>query len=174
MGGQDKGLLPLNNRPLVVHVLDQLPVKHLDQIWLSANRNQAEYAALGRPVLTDLRPDFLGPLAGIEAALSASTAPYILVVPCDVPRLPVDLLPRLFMSLKAGATLAYAADAMRNHPTICLLPRTELSVIRTRLACGEHSLWRWQAAANAASVKFDFQFPNMNEPMTMVDSPHTY
>lgn len=163
MGGQDKGLLMLNGKPLAAQVLAQLQCWPFGQIWLSANRNLSDYASLGCTVLTDLRPDYPGPLAGIEAALKASAAQYLLVVPCDVPSLPSNLLDSLLAAIHLGAPLAYAVDAQRRHPAICLLSHTQLPVISTRLNAGERSLWRWQDAAGAVAVHFDFDFPNLNE-----------
>lgn len=164
MGGRDKGLLSWRGQPLALRMLACLQAWPLDRIWLSANRHLDAYADFGCTVLNDMRPDFPGPLAGIEAALSASEAETLLVVPCDVPRLPGDLLPRLQTVLETGIDVAYAADAERDHPGICLLRRGQLAEIQRRLDRGERSLWRWQAAVGAAAVRFDFDFPNLNDP----------
>lgn len=168
MGGRDKGLLPWRGQPLAVRMLACLRPWPLDRIWLSANRHLDIYAGFGCTVLNDMRSDFPGPLAGIEAALSASRAETLLVVPCDVPRLPDDLLPRLQTALETGVGVAYAADAERDHPGICLLRREQLAEIQRRLDRGERSLWRWQAAIGAAAVRFEFDFPNLNDPAAWV------
>jgi molybdopterin-guanine dinucleotide biosynthesis protein A len=42
MGGNDKGLLPLNGRPLAAWGLERL-APQVDEVLISANRNQAQY-----------------------------------------------------------------------------------------------------------------------------------
>ncbi|UXY15859.1 molybdenum cofactor guanylyltransferase [Chitiniphilus purpureus] len=168
-GGQDKGLVPLAGRPLVQWVLAALAGWPVGQVLLSANRNAVRYRAFGHPVLPDLRSGFSGPLAGLEAGLAASAAPYLLVLPCDVPMLPADLLPRLLAALQDGAPVAYATDAQRVHPALCLVRRTERARIAARLDRGERGLARWQAAAGGCAVPFAFDFPNLNCAQTLAE-----
>ncbi|TJZ66412.1 molybdenum cofactor guanylyltransferase [Chitiniphilus eburneus] len=174
MGGRDKGLLPLAGMALVDRLLRQLRQWPLRQIHLSANRHLDDYAQRGHPVLPDLRPDYPGPLAGIEAGLSACLARRLLVVPCDVPRLPPDLFDALSAALDAGAPLAWAADAARDHPGICLIDRGQLPGLRARLDAGERGVARWQHAAGGCAVRFDFAFDNLNDAATLARQEHAW
>ena len=63
MNGVDKGLVLLQNRPLIQHVIARLKPQ-VNEIFINANREIATYVALGYPVLQDETDDFLGPLAG--------------------------------------------------------------------------------------------------------------
>lgn len=120
MGGVDKGLQLLDGRPLVRHVAERL-APQVDQLLINANRSQADYAALGYPVLADEIPDFAGPLAGLHAALSAATTAWVVTVPCDSPYLPLDLVSRLQAGLQSSAAgLAVAHVEGRLHPVFCL------------------------------------------------------
>lgn len=77
MGGIDKGLVELDNRPLVRWVAEALKPQ-VASLLISANRNQARYAELGWPVIADDRAfgqgssseSYRGPLAGIATALA--------------------------------------------------------------------------------------------------------
>ncbi len=60
----------------------------------------ARYAALGLPVVPD-RFSGMGPLAGMEAALSATTVEWNLIVACDMPSLDPALLESLFETAEA-------------------------------------------------------------------------
>ena len=162
MGGCDKGLMLLDGRPLVEHVLQQLRAWPIGQIMLSANRNLPTYRSYGYPVLTDQRDDFPGPMAGIEAGLRYTQAAALLVVPCDVPRLPADLLPQLADVVSATEPVAYAVDAARDHPAICLVHRSQLGELQTRLKQGQRGLWRWQQSVGGRAIAFDFPFLNLN------------
>lgn len=103
MGGQDKGLIPLAGRPLIAWVIEALS-SQVGSILISANRNQAAYAAFGCPVIGDEAggaglAGFQGPLAGIAAALTLAETPWLLTLPCDAPLPPVDLAARLVSAL---------------------------------------------------------------------------
>ena len=122
MGGQDKGLIPLAGRPLIAWVIAAL-TPQVGRILISANRNQAAYAAFGHPVIGDEAvgaelAGFQGPLAGIAAAMTRMETPWLLTLPCDAPLAPADLAPRLAASLNHGPTRSIegvnsAADAGR-------------------------------------------------------------
>jgi molybdopterin-guanine dinucleotide biosynthesis protein A len=86
----DKGLIEYRGRPLSEWTLAAL-APQVDELVVSANRNLGTYAAYGHRVLPDTLPDFAGPLAGVLAALEAVNADWLLVAPCDTPKLPADL-----------------------------------------------------------------------------------
>lgn len=86
--GNDKGLLMLNNKPMIVHVIETLKQLTTDIIIVS---NQAEYNEFGLPVFEDMIKD-AGPLAGIYTGLTRSKHKKNIVVSCDVPFVSVELL----------------------------------------------------------------------------------
>ena len=55
LGGQDKGLLDWNGKPLVETLIDQLQKQRLD-IVINANRNQDRYCAYGYDVRCGVDP----------------------------------------------------------------------------------------------------------------------
>jgi molybdopterin-guanine dinucleotide biosynthesis protein A len=119
MGGQDKGLIPLAGRPLIAWVIDALS-SQVGSILISANRNQAAYAAFGYPVIGDEAggaglAGFQGPLAGIAAALTLAETPWLLTLPCDAPLPPIDLAARLVSALTPLGS-ACADSATVNGP----------------------------------------------------------
>eukprot|EP01034_Spumella_vulgaris_P009301 gene9301-11812_t len=61
MGGLDKGLLDWHGQPLIAH-LHQLVRPLTDDLIISCNRNQAQYAPYGDQLVSDDSPDFPGPL----------------------------------------------------------------------------------------------------------------
>ena len=128
MGGQDKGLIPLAGRPLIAWVIAALQPQ-VGRILISANRNQADYAALGFPVIEDEAggaelAGFQGPLAGIAAAMTLAETPWLLTLPCDAPLPPADLASRLATALVHGladitgarSDRAQSATAQSNNP----------------------------------------------------------
>ncbi|WP_071873005.1 molybdenum cofactor guanylyltransferase MobA [Atopomonas hussainii] len=153
MGGVDKGLLDWHGQPLVEWVR---PALGKPQAWLvSANRNQARYAALGwqvveDPALAGVEP-FAGPLLGLLALLRACPAPWLLVSPCDTPDLPADFAQRL---IGAGAQVACATDGERIHPLHLWLPTQLADSLEAYLRSGERRVMGWVMAQQPALVSF--------------------
>lgn len=79
--GQDKGLLPLQGKPMVQWVLDAL-TPCVDHIIIVAN--EPAYAQLGYPTATDLIAN-AGPAGGIYTGLKASETALNFIVSCDMP-----------------------------------------------------------------------------------------
>ena len=165
MGGADKGLLDYQGRPLIEWVLAAL-APQVGELVISANRNLERYAAYGRRVLPDTLPDFQGPLAGVQAALQAVTADWLLVVPCDTPHLPADLVLRLLGAAQLeGVPLAVVEDATRVHHSCFLVHTGQRDHLAGFLARGERAVRHWQAELSSTRVRFDAAgFANFNQP----------
>lgn len=167
MGGADKGLQGLQGQPLVRHALSRLRQQSLPpaQIRISANRHQAEYQALGVPVLADCWPDFPGPLAGFLAGLTHCTTPWLLTVPCDTPHFPLSLCERLAHALLAqDADMAMVATPERDgqgtpylqvQPVFCLLRASLTGSLQRFLQTGGRRILDWSAQHRTALAAFD-------------------
>jgi molybdopterin-guanine dinucleotide biosynthesis protein A len=159
MGGADKGLVRLAGRPLLSWVLDTAPAD-AGGILIVANRHSSEYASFGHPVVSDSWPDFRGPLAGMLAALEHARSPWVLTLPCDAPRLPPDLLPRLWnAAASADASAAYATANDHAHPPCSLIRRDLAPQLRRALDAGERAPYRWLRAIGAATADFSDSVP---------------
>lgn len=167
VGGEDKGLIKLNGKPLVAHVIDVI-APQVESLVISANRNIEQYEAFAYPVVRDRQQGFCGPLAGIDAAFAATDKPYLLCVPCDSPMLPSNLLGLLYAALRESEQpMAVATDAQRLHPVINLMKRTVHAGVRSRLARGELKLMEWIEATGYGRVDFSDQpqlLSNLNSP----------
>lgn len=165
MGGADKGLQDLRGRPLVAWVIERL-APQVDHLLISANRNLRQYAAFGYTVLPDDIPGFAGPLAGLHAALGHADTPLVVIAPCDLPWLPVDLIARLLAALQENAAeLAVARTPQRIQPLCCLARRSVLPNLTHYLAAGGRKVIDWQASLNTANVFFEDvagEFSNIN------------
>ena len=167
MGGQDKGLLPLAGEPLIVHSIRRLQPQ-VAELLISANRNLAIYQTFGYRVIGDA-PDtrFRGPLAGMLAALKATTTPYLLTAPCDSPWLPPDYARRMAAALAAGASVSVAVGEGSWQPVFALLPVALREDLADWLTTGQHGVGRWLHRFQPAPVDFaDWPalFRNLNTP----------
>lgn len=167
MGGRDKGLLKIEGRTLIEHVLDTLRPQ-TGQLLINANRNLEEYRKLGLPVVQDMVGEFFGPLAGVASALRAADTPYLLTVPCDSPRPPSDLCQRLFQAMiQADAEIAAAHDGQRMQPVFALLRRELLDDMLAYLEQGGRNTGAWYKEQRLALADFSDcpeAFLNINTP----------
>ncbi|MDM5131800.1 molybdenum cofactor guanylyltransferase MobA [Aeromonas piscicola] len=165
MGGEDKGWVKLAGRPLIDHVLDRLRPQ-VDEVLINANRSQDRYQALAT-VISDDNPDYLGPLAGMQAGLAAARHDWVLFVPCDGPALPHDLMARFRAALTPVTELVVAHDGDWLQPVVALLHKSQLPSLSAALAEGERKIDIWFARHRMAVVSFADQpdaFINLNSP----------
>ena len=166
MGGVDKGLQSYNGLPMALHTLTRLQIGgSVGQVMINANRNLAAYESFGAAVWPDVLADYAGPLAGFLTGLERCETPYLVTVPCDTPRLPIDLVPRLVRAMQdqdAEIAMAAAPEAgaegqlqLRPQPVFCLL---RVSLLESLVAF-THEGWRkidaWTARHNTVLTPFD-------------------
>jgi len=165
MGGVDKGLVLLDGRPLVAHVLERLAPQVAD-VLINANQNLERYAGFGMPVVPDAVGGFAGPLAGLHAGLARATRELVVTVPCDSPFLPNDLVARLAAAQAAhDAQLAVAKTFDQPHPVFALVKRGVLPHLAAFLEAGGRKIDAWYATLNVIEVPFDDEaeaFRNIN------------
>lgn len=165
MGGVDKGLQPLQGKPLFQFIYDRLHLQ-VEHISVNANRNQAIYATAGVPVFGDNIEGFQGPLSGILTALERSETDFVLFVPCDSPFFPDNLLEKLKSAVDFhGVPIAYVHDGEREHPTFCLMARSLKEKLAAYLASGERRMLQFIRQNGAVSVDFSENkaaFTNIN------------
>ncbi|MDD2933433.1 MAG: molybdenum cofactor guanylyltransferase [Methylotenera sp.] len=154
MGGVDKGLVQLQQKPLIQHVIKRLKPQ-VDEIIINANREVSQYKTLGYPVLQDENADFLGPLAGFSLGLKHAKHDYVLTVPCDSPLLPPDLAKRLMQGLiEHNADIAVATSEGNVHPVFSLCKKNVLPSLTAYITNGERRVSAWQKSQRYTEVDF--------------------
>ena len=167
MGGVDKGLMDFLGKPMVAHVLQRL-APQVDEIFINANREPERYAVFGQPVVQDDIAGFAGPLAGLHKGMRVATHPYVLMVPCDSPLLPMNLVRRLMRGLvERDADLAVAKTGAQAHPVFCLCRKSLLPDLEQFLDGGGRKIDVWYSRLNVAEIPFNDNpqaFANINTP----------
>lgn len=167
MQGRDKGLIELQQQPLIQHVINRLQPQ-VSELRINANRNLSAYRQFGFPVFSDANQDFQGPLSGMLQGLRQSgTEPsgWIVCVPCDAPLLPPDLVARFCQSLGENDYLAVADDGKWMQPTFCMLHCSLADSLEQYIASGGRKTADWLRQENAVRVDFSDQrlaFANIN------------
>ena len=165
MNGVDKGLVLLQNKPLITHVVERLKPQ-VGEILINANREIAQYQTFGLKVLQDETDEFLGPLAGILLGLKHAKNEFVLSAPCDSPLLPADLAQRLLDDmLESRMDIAVASSDSNAHPVFCLMKKNVLPSLIAFLEAGERKVSAWQKSLNYIEVDFSDNsqaFANLN------------
>lgn len=174
MGGGDKGLLTLDDKPIMRHVIERLGPQ-VAGMALNANGNADRFADFDLPVIADSIAEYPGPLAGVLAGLDwahAQGASAIVTAAADTPFFPGDLVSSL---LDAGAETHLALAASQDdtgklwrQPTFGLWPVALRDDLREALQDGLRKVVLWTDRHNAAQAVFESEgfdpFFNVNTP----------
>lgn len=155
MGGVNKGAQTLFNKPLVEHVIDKLQPQ-VKTLFISANQYVEFYEKYGFSIIADERPDFSGPLAGLEAAMkNAIEYDWICCTPVDTPFIPSDLVIKLLShATNKNANCAMVVHDQIKEPLLCLVHTKLLESLSNFLNEGHHSVGQWLQKENALEVDF--------------------
>ena len=177
MHNQDKGLVQYHQQSLVSIVLSRLQTQ-LSNILIVANRNLAQYQALGCPVISDWpqpqqTPTYDGPLRGICRAMEyfqthSPLAQWLLLAPCDAPNYPTDLL-HTYQKILAHSEAHYDCllphDSNRMQPLFALLRLSCRPQLELALSKSELSLRRVLPQLNCCDIALPQEyFVNINRP----------
>jgi len=126
MGGGDKALIPLAGTTLIERAVARASVQ-VEDLVINANGDPTRFAHLKLPVIADRVPGFVGPLAGILAALewmraNRPKARWLASFACDCPFFPMDMVARLIEAARnARATVAVAeSSGGQHHPVFAV------------------------------------------------------
>ena len=167
MGGQDKGLLDWHGEPLIAH-LHRKTRPLSDDLISSCNRNLDKYAPYADRMVHDVEGDFPGPLAGIRAGLQAARHRFMMVLPCDVPRIDAALL----QAMRETASRHPDKPLMLRHgehwePLLCIIPVELCQAFDEAWSEGERSPGRIMRKLGAIALQCpenDPRLANLNTP----------
>jgi len=175
MEGQDKGLVLLNNIPMIEYVIDIIK-SQVGPLLINANRNHDTYKQYGFHIVSDELSGYCGPLAGMASSLNNINTPYMITAPCDSPFIPNDLVQRLVNSLESeDADISVAHNGERMQPVFCLMKKELLSSMTNFLNQGERKIDKWfkqhsLAIADFSDIPETFDNLNTLEDIQAVES----
>jgi len=178
MGGQDKGLLPLSSD---VCLLDEVIARlspQVDAMAINANGDPDRFSGFGLTVLHDNITGFVGPLAGVLAALDwAADQGFesVVSVAADTPFFPRNLVSKLVdFSGPTGLAIAASYDEqgkLWRQPTFGLWPVSLRDDLRGALTQeGLRKIVIWTDRHSAGQAEFDAN-PDGTDPFFNVNTP---
>jgi molybdenum cofactor guanylyltransferase len=140
--GSDKALLRLTaNDPTFIELVMSAARSVVDKIVISTN-NPERYAWLGIQMVADRVPGE-GPLAGLEAGLSAMEVTHSLLLGCDMPFLVPDVLRALLSAADDFDAVVPVHSDGHLEPLCALYSMACLPVIREQLAASRNKMQSW-------------------------------
>ncbi|MDI3326429.1 molybdenum cofactor guanylyltransferase MobA [Pontibacterium granulatum] len=145
MGGEDKGLVPFRQGPMIRWTLDRV-LSQVDEQVISCNRNRETYDRFGVATVTDDTLGFVGPLAGVQAAMNHLDGrhSHLLVLPCDTPLISEALIGLLIDKAKQqpdAITLLYADG--RPQFLHAVIPVQYHANLDAALESGQRAVFKW-------------------------------
>lgn len=165
MGGQDKGLVQLNDKPLIEHVIERLS-SQTSQILINANRNLDTYQQYGE-VFRDQFEEFPGPMGGIHAGLVNAKTDWVGFVPCDSPLISDDIVERFCREVNDETEILVAHDGDHQQPVFTLYHKSVLERLTAFLERGDRKIILLYNECNTKYVDFSDSpqcFVNLNTP----------
>ncbi|KOO13389.1 molybdopterin-guanine dinucleotide biosynthesis protein A [Vibrio xuii] len=165
MGGQDKGLVQLNDKPLIEHVIERLS-SQTSQILINANRNLDTYQQYGE-VFRDQFEQFPGPMGGIHAGLINAKTDWVGFVPCDSPLISKDIVERFCREVTDETEILVAHDGDHQQPVFTLYHKSVLDRLTAFLERGDRKIILLYNECNTKYVDFSDSpqcFVNLNTP----------
>ena len=170
----EKAWMLHHGKPLLSHVVDSVSPQ-VDIILISRNNtNDPRYDTLPYHCIADIpftpnnndgeATEQQGPLSGINTCARFITTPLTLVVPCDTPRLPNNLMRKLLDGL-GDASAAVVHDGKNEQSLVFLAQTLALQGIDSYLKAGHRSVRGWLDGINYNRVYFEIgsgEFENIN------------
>ncbi len=149
--GRDKALSLFRGRPLIEHALSTLRAAGLPASIAGAGPAAVSALAACARIVEDPEPG-LGPLAGICAALAASSARFAVFLPVDLPLLPPALIASLVHHARISGravTISSLNGFIQTFPVV--LDRSVLPALQIQLRSGPRGCFSaFQASAEGS------------------------
>ena len=161
--GIDKSMLPVNGRPLIERICQQLRGS-FEQVLISAN-DASKFAFLDLAVVPD-KVAGQGPLMGIASALNASDNDLNFVVACDIPRIELPFVRRLLCeAVRGGAdiVLPVGGDG-KQEPLFAVYRKSALEAIDKVLSSGGRKISDVFPLCTVKYIEMEGSLINLNTP----------
>ncbi len=130
--GRDKAFLSISGQPLIERMIAKAREAGAKEVFISGRAGRV-YPDLGVPVLYDREPG-LGPLAGIERALDATTTHFLLVLAVDLALMNQEVLEKMASQCKTLTGVVPCFENKGLQPLAAIYPRRCGEIARALLA----------------------------------------
>ena len=165
---RDKGLISWQGKPLVAHVSNCLKPQ-VSELLISCNRNFSRYRGIFYANRHRQSRGFSRPARGPRRRIPFHPHDFLVVVSCDTPHLPKDLVSRLIAPLSGSTNdspeISYVHDGVRAQYLCAAMRRDCLTSVTHYLNEGHRAVRDWYKTRHAVTVDFsdcESSFRNYN------------
>jgi molybdopterin-guanine dinucleotide biosynthesis protein A len=171
LGGRDKGLMDWHGQPVASHLTRRLRLVAAP-VMISCNRNLEQYRQWADTLVVDSVPEYPGPLAGIVEAMKLCRTSHLLVIPCDVPHLPVELLQSLVAQARGRPECVWLVRVGEHcQPLVSIIPASLCPSLVQSWETGQRSPLHWMLAQSSQVLQLPADDPRMHNANTAQDWP---
>lgn len=167
--GQDKGLLQLQGRPMVAHVLSQVQACFQEVVLVA---NSPAYAQFGYPVLPDLVAE-IGPMGGILTGLKACRTERAFFVSCDMPFISSAAI-RYLLENADDAAIQLASVAGKLQPLFGLYSQTCIPLLEQHIQEKNYKLQALIRQTSHQLIPFDTMLEQQPHLFQNINTPQEY
>lgn len=159
--GEDKYLLPINGKPLIQHIIDQLD-GHFEEIIIGANQPE-RFSFTGLRVVPDIETG-KGPLMGIYSCLRASATDANFITACDIPEMNTRLIHNMINLASDFDIVIPVSDGDMHEPLYAVYRRSILPNAENILASNGRKIIQLLDGAKVKFIEFQDQgwYQNLN------------
>ena len=137
--GQDKGLMIIDNKPMVKHVINEFQLAGIETINIISNNT--EYQEFNLPVISDIIKE-KGPLGGIYTGLQQSTKEWNLIAPCDNPKIKAKYL-QVLIKERDKNPIQVIKSRNKTHFLIGIIHHSVKDLIKSQIENGDLRVESW-------------------------------
>jgi molybdenum cofactor guanylyltransferase len=163
--GTDKGLMPFNDKPMILHAIGLLMGVFPSLIIIS---NDERYHEFGFPVFKDEIPD-AGPAGGIVTGLIHSPTDWNFVMACDLPYMNFELITLLRQQLGDFDAVVPYHDNLP-EPLCAFYNKSSLAEFRKNITNQKFKIQDTLAALRINKVDIPTSFFSNRDPFTNINS----
>lgn len=172
---KDKGLLYYQGKRLVERQIDWFDGQ-VDELIISANRNQSCYKSYGLPVINDSISGYAGPLVGVAEGLKACKNEWLFVLPVDMPTMPINTLELLLKNIAIQPSYAnayYLESDQRQHYLSLLIAKSVLHELEKYINNEGKRVRDFLSVVGAKAVNLGFEEAHFKNLNTSIDFTNT-
>lgn len=167
--GQDKGLLLLNRKPMVMHVIDSLS-EVVSTITIVSN--QEGYQQLGYKVITDQIKD-IGPMGGLLSLLTHTKTQKNIVVACDTPLVSDALWKVLWQNAENNQAVVFSVNGVV-QPLFGIYDKSILSQVQEMITHQSYKMQNLIAQVDSKILPLE-DYPELNiKQLFNVNTPQEF